>query len=312
MKIVFMGTPEFAVPSLKALIESGDEVVAVVTQPDKPRGRGLEVTPPPVKILAQKYGIPVLQPQKIKTEEFLKQLEELRPDIICVVAYGKILPKGILELPRYGCINVHASLLPKYRGAAPINWAIIRGEKVTGITTMKMDEGMDTGDILLQREVPIEDEDTAETLSHKLSLTGAEVLIETLNLLKEGKLKPIPQNHSQATYAPMLKKEDGEIDWGKTAEEIKNLVRGTLPWPGAYTFLDNKILKVYKVRVVEGQGKPGEVIKSDKETLRVATGENALDILELQIEGGKRLDTATFLRGRKIREGTILGRKTQA
>jgi len=307
-----MGTPEFAVPSLKALIESGDEVVAVVTQPDKPRGRGLEVTPPPVKILAQKYGIPVLQPQKIKTEEFLKQLEELRPDIICVVAYGKILPKGILELPRYGCINVHASLLPKYRGAAPINWAIIRGEKVTGITTMKMDEGMDTGDILLQREVPIEDEDTAETLSHKLSLTGAEVLIETLNLLKEGKLKPIPQNHSQATYAPMLKKEDGEIDWGKTAEEIKNLVRGTLPWPGAYTFLDNKILKVYKVRVVEGQGKPGEVIKSDKETLRVATGENALDILELQIEGGKRLDTATFLRGRKIREGTILGRKTQA
>ncbi|GBD39679.1 Methionyl-tRNA formyltransferase [bacterium HR37] len=307
-----MGTPEFAVPSLKALIESGDEVVAVVTQPDKPKGRGLEVTPPPVKILAQKYGIPVLQPQKIKTEEFLKQLEELRPDIICVVAYGKILPKDILELPRYGCINVHASLLPKYRGAAPINWAIIRGEKVTGITTMKMDEGMDTGDILLQREVPIEDEDTAETLSHKLSLTGAEVLIETLNLLKEGKLKPIPQNHSQATYAPMLKKEDGKIDWGKTAEEIKNLVRGTLPWPGAYTFLDNKILKVYKVRVVEGQGKPGEVIKSDKETLRVATGENALDILELQIEGGKRLDTATFLRGRKIREGTILGRKTQA
>lgn len=307
-----MGTPEFAVPSLKALIESGDEVVAVVTQPDKPKGRGLEITPPPVKILAQKYGIPVLQPQKIKTEEFLKQLEELRPDIICVVAYGKILPKGILELPRYGCINVHASLLPKYRGAAPINWAIIRGEKVTGITTMKMDEGMDTGDILLQREVPIEDEDTAETLSHKLSLTGAEVLIETLNLLKEGRLKPIPQNHSQATYAPMLKKEDGEIDWGKTAEEIKNLVRGTLPWPGAYTFLDNKILKVYKVRVVEGQGKPGEVIKSDKETLRVATGENALDILELQIEGGKRLDTATFLRGRKIREGTILGRKTQA
>ncbi|GIW46467.1 MAG: methionyl-tRNA formyltransferase [Deltaproteobacteria bacterium] len=305
-----MGTPEFAVPSLKALIESGDEVVAVVTQPDKPKGRGLEVTPPPVKTLAQKHGIPVLQPQKIKTEEFLKQLEELKPDIICVVAYGKILPKGILELPKYGCINVHASLLPKYRGAAPINWAIIRGEKVTGITTMKMDEGMDTGDILLQREVPIEDEDTAETLSHKLSLTGAEVLIETLNLLKEGKLKPIPQNHSQATYAPMLKKEDGEIDWGKTAEEIRNLVRGTLPWPGAYTFLDNKILKVYKVRVVEGQGKPGEVIKSDKETLRVATGENALDILELQIEGGKRLDTATFLRGRKIREGTILGRKT--
>jgi methionyl-tRNA formyltransferase len=206
MKIIFMGTPEFAVPSLHALIESKDEVVAVITQPDKPKGRGLEVVPPPIKVLAEKHGIPVLQPQRIKTEEFFNGLKELSPDLICVAAYGKILSKNILELPPHGCINVHASLLPKYRGAAPINWAIIRGEKVTGITTMKMDEGMDTGDMLLKKELPIEDEDTGEILSEKLSYTGAELLIQTVGLLKEGKLNPIPQDNSEATYAPMLKK----------------------------------------------------------------------------------------------------------
>src|SRR3972149_7153052 len=247
MKIIFMGTPEFAVPSLRALIESGEEVVAVVTQPDKPKGRGL-------------------------------------------------------DLPHYGCINVHASLLPKYRGAAPINWAIIRGEKVTGTTTMKMDEGMDTGDMLLKEEVPIDDEDTAGTLSEKLSEIGARLLIETIRLLKEGRLNPIPQDHSQATYAPMLKKEDGKIDWKKSAEEIKNLIRGTLPWPGAYTNLEGKLLKIYKARLAEDEGKPGEIIKSDSDTLRVATGKGALDILELQIEGAKRLKTEEFLRGRKIKE----------
>jgi methionyl-tRNA formyltransferase len=307
MRIVFMGTPEFAVPSLKALIESEDEVVAVVTQPDKPKGRGLEVTSPPTKVLAEKHGIPVFQPQKIKTEEFFNELKKFSPDLICVAAYGKILPKNILELPPYGCINVHASLLPKYRGAAPINWAIIRGEKVTGITTMKMDEGMDTGDMLLKREIPIDDEDTGETLSEKLSHVGALLLIETIRLLKEGKLTPIPQDHSQATYAPMLKKEDGNIEWKKPAEDIRNLIRGTLPWPGAYTTLDGKLLKIYKARVSEGSGKPGEVIKSEFGILRVATGKGALDILELQIEGGKRLKTEEFLRGRRIKEGTILG-----
>jgi methionyl-tRNA formyltransferase len=307
MRIVFMGTPEFAVPSLKALIESGEQVVSVVCQPDKPKGRGLDVIPPPTKVLAEKHGIPVLQPQKIKTEEFFDKLKELNPDLICVAAYGKILPKNILDLPTYGCINVHASLLPKYRGAAPINWAIIRGEKTTGITTMKMDEGMDTGDILLKREMPIDDEDTGETLSEKLSEMGAKVLIETISLLKKGKLNPIPQDHSQATYAPMLKKEDGKIDWKKSAEEIRNLIRGALPWPGAYTKLEGKLLKIYKASVTSGKGRPGEVIKSNSGALTVATGIGALDILEIQIEGGKRLKTEVFLRGRRIKEGTLLG-----
>ncbi len=307
MRIVFMGTPEFAVPSLKALIESGEQVVSVVCQPDKPKGRGLEVIPPPTKVLAEKHGIPVLQPQKIRTDEFFNKLKGLNPDLICVVAYGKILPKSILDLPQYGCINVHASLLPQYRGAAPINWAIIRGERVTGITTMKMDEGMDTGDILLKREMPIDDEDTGETLSEKLSKMGAEVLIETIVLLKEGRLNPIPQDHSQATYAPMLKKEDGNIDWRKPAEEIRNLIRGALPWPGAYTKLEGKLLKIYRARATKDSGRPGEVIRSNSEILRVATGIGALDILEIQIEGGKRLQTEAFLRGRRIKEGTVLG-----
>ena len=307
MKIIFMGTPEFAVPSLRALVDSGDEVVAVVTQPDKPKGRGLEVAPPPTKVLAERHGIPVLQPAKIKTEEFFNELKKFNPDLICVAAYGKILPKNILDLPHYGCINVHASLLPKYRGAAPINWAIIRGEKVTGITTMKMDEGMDTGDMLLKKEVPIEDEDTGETLSEKLSEIGARLLIETIRLLKEGQLNPIPQDHSQANYAPMLKKEDGKIDWQKSAEEIRNLIRGALLWPSAYTNLEGKLLKIYKVRLAGGEGKPGEVIKSESGILRVATGKGALDILKLQIEGGKKLETQVFLRGRRIEEGMVLG-----
>jgi methionyl-tRNA formyltransferase len=307
MKIIFMGTPEFAVPSLKALIESEDEVVAIVCQSDKPKGRGLEIASPPTKVLAEKHGIPVLQPQKIKTEEFYNTLKNFSPELVCVAAYGKILPKNILDLPAHGCVNVHASILPKYRGAAPINWAIIRGEKVTGITTMKMDEGMDTGDMLLKKEIPIEDEDTGETLSEKLSHIGAELLIETLNLLKEGKLNPIPQDHSQATYAPMLKKEDGKIDWSKSAEEIRNLIRGALPWPGAYTMLDGKLLKIYKANISNGVGNPGEVIQSDSGILRIATGSGALDILELQMEGGKRLKADEFLRGRRVKEGSVLG-----
>lgn len=307
MKILFMGTPEFAVASLQALIDSEDEVVAVVCQSDKPKGRGLEVTSPPTKILAEKQGIPVLQPQKIKTEDFFNELKKLSPDLICVAAYGKILPKNILDLPPLGCINVHASLLPKYRGAAPINWAIISGEKITGITTMKMDEGMDTGDMILKKEVYIDDEDTGETLSQKLSNIGAELLIGTIKLLKEGKLHPIPQDHSQATYAPMLKKEDGHIEWGKSAQEIRNLVRGTIPWPGAYTTSEGKLLKIYKGRVSEGAGRPGEVIKSDSGILRIATGSGALDVIELQIEGGKRLESKVFLRGRRIEGGTIMG-----
>lgn len=306
MKIVFMGTPGFAVPSLNALIESEDEVVGVVTKADKPQGRGQRIESPPIKILSQQYGIPILQPEKLRTEEFFNELRIFNPDLICVTAYGKILPKNILELPPCGCINVHASLLPKYRGAAPINWAIINGEKNTGITTMLMNEGMDTGDILLQEEMPIDEEDTGETLSEKLSHIGAELLIQTIKLLKENKLSPIPQDHSKATYASMLKKEDGLIDWSKSAQEIRNSIRGNLPWPGAYTFLEGKNLKIYKAIVSLGQGKPGLVIISTRGTLRVATGAGAIDIHELQIEGGRRLPTEAFLSGRKIKEGIIL------
>jgi methionyl-tRNA formyltransferase len=306
-KIVFMGTPGFAVPTLKALVKSGNDVVSVITKPDTPKGRGQRVTPPPIKTVAIDCKIPVLQPEKIKTEEFYTELKEYEPDIICVAAYGKILPKNILDLPHYGCINVHASLLPKYRGAAPINWAIIRGEEITGITTMMMDEGMDTGDILLQREVKIEVKDDAESLSEKLSITGAELLIDTIRLQKKGKLPRIPQDHSEATYAPMLKKEDGIIDWRKSAEEIVNLIRGTLPWPGAHTTISGKNVKLYKAEVSQGIGQPGEVILSESRGLRVATGDGAVDIREIQIEGGKRLPIQTFLIGRKIPRGSILG-----
>lgn len=307
MRIVFMGTPAFAVPSLRALVGSGEEVAAVVAQPDKPRGRGRKLTPPPVKVAAEEYSIPVLQPPKIRTAEFLEELKKIDPELICVAAYGKILPAAVLELPRYGCINVHASLLPRYRGAAPVNWAIVRGEKVTGVTTMLMDEGMDTGDILLEREMPIEEDDTGETLGEKLSVAGAELLIETIRELRAGNLNPRKQDHSRATYAPMLKKEDGRIDWEMPAENVRNLVRGMLPWPGAFTCLEGKLLKIYKVRVSEGEGKPGEVSMSGRGVIRVSAGRGALDIEELQLESGKRLDSKAFLAGRKIREGTILG-----
>jgi len=302
-----MGTPEFAVPSLKALIGSGDDVVAVVAQPDKPKGRGHKLTPPPSKVLAEVHNIPVLQPQNIKTDEFLQELKSLKPDLICVTAYGKILPKDVLDLPRYGCINVHASLLPKYRGAAPINWAVVRGEKTTGITTMLMDAGMDTGEMLLKKGIRIVEEDDAGSLSEQLSQIGGELLLQTIADLKEGKWSPVKQNESQATYAPMLKKSDGEIKWDEPAVKIRDLVRGMSPWPGTFTKLGDKILKIYKTRIAEGQGRPGEVIRSDKNTLVVASGDGALEILELQIEGGKRLEIKPFLSGHQIEKGTMFG-----
>ena len=302
-----MGTPDFAVSSLKALIESEHDVIAVVAQPDKPKGRGHKLTAPPTKILAEQYNIPVLQPEKIKTDEFLKELEKLNPDVICVTAYGKIIPKSILELPEYGCINVHPSLLPQYRGAAPINWTIVRGEKVTAVTIMQMDEGMDSGDILLVREVEISDEDDAGTMFDKLSHIGGEMLVETIGLLAEGKLDPVKQDESLVTYAPMLKKSDGEINWEKSATDIHNLVRGLNPWPGTFAKLGNKTLKIFKTKIVEGQGKPGEVVLSSKNDLHIATADGALQILELQIEGGKRLDIKAFITGHQIEEGTILG-----
>jgi len=301
-----MGTPEFAVPSLRALIESADDVIAVVAQPDKPKGRGRKLTPPPTKVLGEEYNIPVLQPERIRAQEFLEELKELNPDLICVTAYGKILPKDLLELPQYGCINVHASLLPKYRGAAPITWTIVRGEGETGVTTILMDEGMDTGSILLKREIQIQDEDDAGSLFAKLSTIGGELLLETIGQLKEGGLNPIQQDESQASYAPMLKKSDGEINWEKSALEIWNFIRGMNPWPGTFTRLGNKSLKIFSSSVVNYRGKSGEVLESVSGTLIVACGEDALEILELQLEGGKRLDVKAFLSGRKIDKGAIL------
>ena len=308
MRIIFMGTPEFAVPSLKALIESEHEVVAVVAQPDRPKGRGHKLTPPPTKVLAQEHNVTVLQPDKIKNLEFYDQLQYFNPDLICVTAYGKILPKDILELPPHGCINVHASLLPKYRGAAPINWAIVRGETVTGITTMLMDEGMDTGDMLLKQELAIADDDDAGIISETLSQMGGDLLIQTIKELLEGALSPTKQDESQATYAPMLKKSDGEINWASPAAEIHNLIRGMNPWPGTFTKLGDKSLKIFRTEIVEGQGNPGEVLSSDKYSLKVATGGGALGILELQLEGNKRLDIKSFITGHPIEKGIVLGK----
>jgi len=302
-----MGTPEFAVPSLEALINSEHDVIAVVAQPDKPKGRGHKLTPPPTKVLAEKFNIPILQPEKIKTDEFLQELKELNPDVICVTAYGKIIPKSILELPEHGCINVHPSLLPKYRGAAPVNWTIINGEKVTGVTIMQMDEGMDSGEILLVREVQIGNDDDAEKMLAKLSNIGGEMLVEALKLIGEGKLNPIKQDQSEVTFAPMLQKSDGQIKWEKSAQDIRNLIRGLTPWPGTFTKLGDYTLKIYKVYICEGRGKPGEIIETGKNSLIVATGDGALEILELQIEGGKRLDIKSFLAGHQIEKGIILG-----
>lgn len=307
MNIIFMGTPDFAVPSLKALIDSEYDVVGVVCQPDRPKGRGKKMSSPPVKVLAEEHSIPVLQPEKIRTEEFFEKLKSFKPDLICVTAYGRIIPKNILELPKYGCLNVHASLLPKYRGAAPINWAIINGEKTTGITTMLMDEGMDTGDILLKKEIPIEEDDSSIELSNKLSIIGAGLLIETIKKVQNDEIKPIKQNDDEATLAPIIKKDVGKTDWGKSAEEIRNLIRGTQPWPGAFTSYNGKNLKIFKATVDDSTGNPGEIIISDKDRLVIGTGSKSLSIEELQIEGGKRLNISDFLRGNQMKSETVLG-----
>lgn len=308
MKIVFMGTPDFAVPSLNALSISKKDIAAVVTQPDKPSGRGKKLTPPPVKTVALNSGIRVLQPERIKDEAFVNTIKEINPDVIVVAAYGKILPAKILHLPKYGCINVHASLLPKYRGAAPINWAIINGEKETGITIMQMDEGLDTGGILLQKGIEITKEDTAGTLSNKLSKIGAGLLIEGLSAIEKGGIKAIPQDNSKSSYAPMLKKEDGQIDWTKGAEDIYNMVRGMDPWPGAFTYYKGELWKVWKVRHGDtGKGRPGEILTADKDRIDVVSKDSVISILEIQPANKKRMPVSDFLRGNKIEKGIILG-----
>ncbi|MBI4683756.1 MAG: methionyl-tRNA formyltransferase [Nitrospirae bacterium] len=302
MRIVFFGTPSFAVSSLNALLQSGEDISAVVTQPDKRKGRGHLISQSPVKELAVSNGIRVLQPLGLKDEGFLNELFFMKPELIIVVAYGRILPEAILNLPALGCINVHASLLPKYRGAAPIAWAIINGEKKTGITTMLIDKGLDTGDILLQQEMDITEDDTSETLSRKLSGLGASLLVSTINGIKEGSVKPRPQT-GEATYVPVIKKEDGKVIWSKTAIELFNFVRGMYPWPAAYCYLNNEMIKLIKVRAVEGSGKPGRIEKAFKSEFIAGTGNGLLSIVELQPEGKKIMSARAFLQGRNLKEG---------
>lgn len=301
MRIIFFGTPSFAVPPLKALLQSEEEVVAVVTQPDKRKGRDRLSSLPPVKELAVDKGIKVLQPARIKESVFIDELKSMNPEIIVVVAYGKILPSQILRLPQHGCINAHASLLPKYRGAAPVQWAIINGEKKTGITIMLMDEGLDTGDILLQEETEISDEDTAETLSRRLSNIGATLLIKTIKKIKDGSLKPIPQEGSPS-YAPPLKKEDGRLNWARTARDIFNFVRGMYPWPSAYCYLNKERIKITRVKALEGSGIAGRVEKADEEII-VGTGGGLISIIELQPESKRLMTAKDFLQGRRLKVG---------
>jgi methionyl-tRNA formyltransferase len=304
MRIVFFGTPTFAVPSLKALLQSGEEVVAVVTRTDKKRGRDRIPSPPPVKEFALHRKIKVLQPTDIKEPAFLDELSAIEPEIIVVVAYGKILSLPILKLPHLGCVNVHASLLPKYRGAAPIQWALINGEKKTGVTTMLMDEGLDTGNILLQAEAEITDEDNTETLSKRLSEMGASLLLKTIKGFKDSSLKPLPQG-GNPSYAPPLKKDDGRLDWSKSAIEIFNFVRGMYPWPCAYCYLSQERIKITRVNVLEGSGLPGRVEKVSKCELIVGTGKGLLSIIELQPEGRKPMSAKAFLQGRRLLGGEL-------
>lgn len=303
MKIVFMGTPEFAESSLAALLSSRHQVVGVFTQPDKPKGRGYKLVPPPVKELAMAHSIPVYQPQKMRDGEALSILQELQPDLIAVVAYGKILPKEILELPKYGCINVHGSLLPKYRGAGPIQWSVINGEPVTGVTTMYMGEGLDTGDMILKKETPIGENETYGELHDRLKEIGAQALLETLDLIEEGKAPRVKQDDSLSSYAPMLDKKIAKLDFTKPAAELHNLIRGLSPWPVAHTTCNGKLLKVHRAILHDRDGssgggnKPGAVI--DRKKLIVACGQGSLELLEVQLEGGKRMSGEDFLRGRK-------------
>ena len=306
MRIVFFGTPDFAVPSLNALIDSGYDVAAVVTQPDRLKGRGHRLSPPPVKELAASKGIPVLQPGGIRTPEFQEELTAFRPEAVVVVAYGKIIPPPVLRLPPLGCINVHASLLPKYRGAAPIQWAIISGDTVTGVTTMMMDEGLDTGDILLQEETGITEEDNALTLSSRLSELGAALLPRTLEGLRNGSLKPVPQS-GEPTFSPPLRKDDGMIDWSLPAQKLLDLIRGTYPWPGAYCFLGGQRLTIIRAKVLDRRrrGTPGRVERIGTEEIQVSTGRGVLSVFEVKPEGRKSMPAASFMHGRRMTEGAV-------
>lgn len=309
ISVVFMGTPDFAVPCLEMLCREEYQIKAVITQPDRPRGRGQKLVVSPVKACAMKYDLPVLQPQKIKTDEFETILEELAPDLIVVVAFGQILSKRILDIPRLGCINVHASLLPKYRGAAPLHWSVINGETKTGVTTMFMDEGLDTGDMLLTAEMDITDETTTGDVHDTLQAMGADVLRETIEQLIAGTAVRRKQNGEEATYAPLLTKELERIDWTKSAREIHDLIRGLAPWPGSYTILRDKRLKLWQSEVVNSTKKEtaGTILGIEGERIFVAAGDGVLALTNVQPEGKKRMVAGDFARGHQIQAGEILG-----
>ena len=307
MKIIFMGTPDFAVPSLKGLIKAGHQVVLAVTQPDKPKGRGKAMQFSPVKETALEYGIPVYQPKRIREPECVEYLKKQNPDVIVVVAFGQILPEEILKMPAFGCINVHGSLLPKYRGAAPVQWAVINGDAETGVTTMYMDKGLDTGDIILEKTVPIEKKETGGSLFDKLKEEGAELLIETLSRIEQG-TAPRKKQEGPSCYAKMLDKSIGKIDWQKSAVEIERLIRGLNPWPSAYTKIKDKTLKIWDGDCVEENlsSVPGQIVQVTKEDFAVQTGHGLLKIKEVQLEGKKRMRADSFLRGFSLEKGDIL------
>lgn len=305
MRAIFMGTPDFAVPSLEKLIDRGDTVCAVFTQPDKPKGRGHKLQAPPVKELALKQGLPVFQPPTLRDEAVQRQIRELAPEVIVVAAYGKLLPKAVLDVPRFGCINVHGSLLPKYRGAAPIQWAVINGEKTAGVTTMYMAEGMDTGDILLKAETSVGPEETAGELFDRLMVLGADLLGKTLEELEKGVLQRIPQNEEEATTAPMLSKELSQVDWTRPAQELHDLIRGLNPWPCAFSSLEGRRIKLLSSRVTEEAGKPGSLIARE-DGLVVCCGSGALLLTEIQTENGKRMSGREYLLGHSLKENAQL------
>ena len=316
MRAVFMGTPEIAATILSEVIKSEHEIVAVVTQPDKPKGRGHEMAFPPVKEVALSAGIPVLQPQKARDPEFLEELTRLNPDIILVAAYGKLLPKAILDLPKFGCINVHASLLPKYRGASPIQWAVLNGYEKSGVTIMHMAEEMDTGDAILTQEVILDAEEKAGTLHDKLAEIGGPLLLQAMDLLATGRAPRIRQNHEEATYVKMLDKAMGNMDFRQPAVVLERLIRGLNPWPSAFTKLDGKMLKIWKAKVrpadslpkEKRQEMPGTIVVVEKDGFGIITGEDILFVTELQLEGKRKMTTEEFMRGFPVEEGTVLGR----
>ena len=322
MKVVFMGTPDFSVGTLEALVEAGYEITGVVTQPDKPKGRGKQMMPTPVKEAAEKHGLPVYQPRRVRDAEAIEEIRKMEPDVIVVVAFGQIITKEILEMPKYGCINVHASLLPAYRGAAPIQWAIINGESVTGVTTMQMNEGLDTGDMIQKTEVEITPDETGESLHDKLAAAGAALCVETLKAVETHTATFEKQGESPTAYARMLDKKLGNIDWSRSAVEIERLVRGLNSWPSAYTHWDGKVMKIWKAKAEPGAGVQaggtetekfqgesqtvaGTVVAVEKDSFTVQTGEGRLKVLQLQIPGKKRMDADAFLRGYSLKPGTV-------